>query len=192
MIRWAAMLYSRYAAGRDGRTPYERRRGRPCRLPIVCFGEKVWYKELRVGKERQNKFDSEWREGLWLGQARSSNESVIGTSHGVVRAYAIKRRDPDSRWSAELIRGLVGTPQQPNPNVPGHRIPIRVNFDDTPQADDTPVVGPEPIHRQIRRMRITHLHCYRNMGIPKDVRDVDIKRRAWESPATTRTPVGSG
>ena len=109
-----------------------------------------------MGKERQNKFDSEWREGLWLGQARSSNESVIGTMNGVVRAYTVKRHGPERQWSADLVRGLVGTPQQPNPNVPGHRIPIRVNFDDTPHADDTPVVGPVPIaQRQIRRMKIT-------------------------------------
>ena len=157
MVRWAAMLYSRYAAGRDGKTPYERRRGRPLgRVPAVCFGEVVWYKELRVGKERQNKFDTEWREGLWLGQARSSNESVIGTMNGVVRAYTVKRHGPERQWSADLVRGLAGTPQQPNPNVPGHRIPIRVNFDDTPHADDTPVVGPVPIaQRQIRRMKIT-------------------------------------
>ena len=49
-IRWAAMLSSRFATGKDGRTPYERRRGRPCRIPAVPFGEQVWYKELR---ERQ-------------------------------------------------------------------------------------------------------------------------------------------
>ena len=41
MIRWAAMLYSRYAVGKDGRTPYERRRGRRCRVPAVSFGERV-------------------------------------------------------------------------------------------------------------------------------------------------------
>ena len=154
MVRWAAMLYSRFAVSTDGLTPYERRRGRPCRVPVVCFAEKVWYKELRVGRERREKFHSEWREGLWLGHARTSNEHVIGTSDGVVRAYAIKRQDPESRWSAERVRGLTGTVQQPNPNRPGPSIPIRVTFDDTPPAVP-PVVGPEPIQRQIRRMRIT-------------------------------------
>ena len=108
-----------------------------------------------MGKERQNKFDSEWREGLWLGHARTSNEHILGTEEGVVRAYAIKRQDPERRWSAELVRGLQGTPQQPNPNRPGPAIPIRVNFD-TPLADvPEPTAVPDSSRRRIRRMRIT-------------------------------------
>ena len=47
MIRWAAMLCSRYLAGKDGLTAYERRRGKRCSIPVVTFGEKVWYEELR-------------------------------------------------------------------------------------------------------------------------------------------------
>ena len=35
MIRWAAMVASRYLVGKDGRTAYERRRGRPCRTPVA-------------------------------------------------------------------------------------------------------------------------------------------------------------
>ena len=47
MLRWAAMLLSRYQVGLDGKTGYERRRGRACTIPAVCFGEKVWYKEVK-------------------------------------------------------------------------------------------------------------------------------------------------
>ena len=52
---------------------------------------RCWYKEIRPGKERANKLESEWREGLWLRHSRRSNEAIIGTREGVVRAYAIKR-----------------------------------------------------------------------------------------------------
>ena len=44
MVRWAAMMCSRYLVGKDGSTAYERRRGRKCRSPVVAFGKKVWYK----------------------------------------------------------------------------------------------------------------------------------------------------
>ena len=84
-VRWAAMMVSRFLVGKDGLTAYERRRGRKCRIPVVAFGKKVWYKEIRPGKERANKLESEWREGLWLGHSRRSNEA-IGTREGVVRA----------------------------------------------------------------------------------------------------------
>mgnify|MGYP003317529204 CR=1 FL=1 len=50
MVRWAAMMCSRYLVGKDGLTAYERRRGRKCILPVVLFGEKVWYKECLGGK----------------------------------------------------------------------------------------------------------------------------------------------
>ena len=45
LIRWAAMLVSRYVVGKDGRPPYERKRGRKCRTPACKFGEQVLYRE---------------------------------------------------------------------------------------------------------------------------------------------------
>ena len=53
MIRWAAMNVSRFQVGTDGMTAYERRRGRTCRVPMVCFGEKVWYKGRYKPKDQQ-------------------------------------------------------------------------------------------------------------------------------------------
>ena len=49
-VRWAAMVCSRYLVGADGKTGWERRRGRPCLLPVCALGEKVWYKQIRKGK----------------------------------------------------------------------------------------------------------------------------------------------
>ena len=153
-VRWAAMLCSRYLVGTDGMTPYERRRGRRCQVPTAVFGEKVWYKELRMNKDRANKLESEWAEGIWLGHARSSNEHIIGTTQGAVKAYAVKRQDPVRRWDRDLLQNLQGTPQRPDPNKPGIAIPIRVNFD-APAEDEPVPAQPEERHRQIRRMKLT-------------------------------------
>ena len=152
MIRWSAMLLSRYSVGKDGKTPYERRRGRKCNIPVVVFGEKVYYKELRQNKDHKDKLQSEWFTGIWLGHARSSNEHLIGTKSGAIKAYAIKRQGEDQRWDADLIQQLQGTPQQPDPNKPGLTVPIRVSFDQVPAAVQPVVV--EVAQRQIRRMRI--------------------------------------
>ena len=35
IVRWAAICYSRYAVGKDGRTAYERLRGRTCRAVVI-------------------------------------------------------------------------------------------------------------------------------------------------------------
>ena len=103
LFRWAAMLCSRYLVGKDGRSPFERRRGRACRTPVACFGETVYYKELKPG-DRKNKFVSDWSLGVWLGHTRDSSETVIGTNKGVVRAYAVKRLPADERWQGERLR----------------------------------------------------------------------------------------
>ena len=49
IVRWAAICYSRYAVGKDGRTSYERLRGRACKAIVVSMGEKVWYKQVGDG-----------------------------------------------------------------------------------------------------------------------------------------------
>ena len=40
IVRWAVIRYSRYAVGKDGRTSFERLRGRTCRAVVVPMGEK--------------------------------------------------------------------------------------------------------------------------------------------------------
>ena len=61
MVRWAAMICSRYLVGKDGRTAYERRRGRKCNLVVVPFGEVVWHREVRRGKQQVSKAETEMR-----------------------------------------------------------------------------------------------------------------------------------
>ena len=113
IVRWAAMMVSRFFVGKDGLTAYETRRGRKWRISVVAFGEKVWYKEIRPGKERANKLESEWRQGLWLGHSRRSNEAIIGTREGVVRAYAVKHMDEESRWDAKYRKEMKGPRSSP-------------------------------------------------------------------------------
>ena len=150
-VRWAAMLVSRYAVGKDGYTPYERRRGRRCRPPMVKFGEEVWYKDL--GKDHLSKMDSRWSKGIWLGHTRNSAEHILGTTRGAVKAYSVKRQDPDNQWNGAAMKSMTGTPQQPDPLRPGLHVPIHINFDPSsvshePQADH---IAP----REPKRMHIT-------------------------------------
>ena len=60
IVRWAAICHSRYAVGKDGKTAYERLRGRTCRSIVVPIGEKVWYHQLGDGNGRRNTAETEW------------------------------------------------------------------------------------------------------------------------------------
>jgi len=104
MLRWGAMLPSRFLLCKDGKTPHERRRGQRCNIPTERFGEKVWYKELHGKSDAQKKMESDWREGLWLGHARNSNEILIGTREGVVRAWAIRKKPYQDQWDGNLVK----------------------------------------------------------------------------------------
>ena len=145
------MMISRFSVGRDGRTAYERRKGRKCHIHVMPFGELVWYKEIRRQKARDDKFNSYWMKGIWLGHSRSNNEVLIGTESGVVRAYAVKRLSADERWSAEAIKAMKGTPQQPDPKKPGLIIPSSVRFE---EKDDDEEVEDETVEREVIRRRI--------------------------------------
>ena len=116
MIRWAAMIPSRFLVGKDGKTAFERRRGRRCDIPTEILGEKVWYRELSTKTERKDKLETQWKEGLWLGHSRNSNEIYIGTRGGVVRAWAIRKKPEQEQWDGKLIKEMAGTPARPDPN----------------------------------------------------------------------------
>ena len=56
-IRWAANLIYFYQIGDDGKTAFERIKGRKCRSPLAQFGESVWYMELDDGKDKRLKIE---------------------------------------------------------------------------------------------------------------------------------------
>ena len=97
-------------------------------MEVVPVREKFMFKQLKRSGERKAVLDTKWEDGLWLGHARASNDFVIGTRDGVVRAWAIKRKLEGERWDKELITNMTGTPSRPNPQTQGADIPIRVNL----------------------------------------------------------------
>jgi hypothetical protein len=154
LIRWAAMIPSRFLKGKDMKTPYERRRGRKCDIPVVPFGETVWFKRIRDGKTHKDKMESEWEEGIWLGHHRESNEVIVGTSDGVLRAFTVERKPIGERWEKVRMESMKGTPQQPNPSKKSLGIPTKVAFDE-PDNEVVREAIPARNPVDVRRMRIT-------------------------------------
>ena len=129
IVRWVAICYPRYKTGTDGRTSYERRRGRSCKSIVVPIGETVHYKELGDGGDRQNKAESEWSKRVWLGPGDRNTETLIGTSRGVVRAHTVERLTPSTKWDINYILDMKGAPQRPDPSKPGLHIPVRIRLE---------------------------------------------------------------
>ena len=157
IVRWAAICYSRYAVGRDGRTAYERLRGRSCKAIVVPMGEKVWYKQLGDGGDRRHKAETEWFQGVWLGPATNSSETLIGTTKGVVKASTIKRFGASERWDVNAIIDMKCTPQRPDPGKLGLHIPVRIRVE--PEVPfDMPALRPARNEEAPRRAYVMKRH----------------------------------
>ena len=62
---YAAMLLNICSIGEDGKTAYERRRGKRFKREIPEFAESIWY--LKPGSTGKNKLDERWGDGVYLG-----------------------------------------------------------------------------------------------------------------------------
>lgn len=108
VTRWAAMAYNRFQQGCDGRTASQHQTGRICRSEATPFGENLLYRESQPQGEHKELMEIEWREGIWLGHMRSSQEVLIGTPEeggvGLVRK-AINRLAEMGRRSNQVHDG---------------------------------------------------------------------------------------
>ena len=91
MVRWAAMMLSRFRTSSGSKTAHEKQTGRRCQLEVVPFAEKVWYRRLSNPDGKKAVMSSKWEEGLWLGHCRYSIEVWVDTPAGAVKAWTIRR-----------------------------------------------------------------------------------------------------
>ena len=113
--------------GADGRTPYERRRGRRWKRPSVSFG--VWFKPLK--SYVRGPYGS-MRERLYLG-AHGRNGDALITKQGMIKGGSPKRMPEAKRWSNQEFDQLVGTPWKMRPQG-GENLdaPVRVELPEVP------------------------------------------------------------
>ena len=89
---------------------------------------------LKLSNAERPNMDEKMMEGVWLGLRPKSDEDIIGTPCGVVRARAVKRLAPAQQWGAQLLRSIKGTPRRPRPGSGSRGIPARPG---PPQESDS-------------------------------------------------------
>ena len=113
--RHADFMISRFRVGTDGRTPYERSRGRRWKRPSVTFGERVWFKPLKSYLE--GPYDT-MREGMFMGAHGRNGDALVMTKDGVIKGGSVKRMPEEKRWSTEDFDQMCGTPWKMRPQKP--------------------------------------------------------------------------
>ena len=103
-------MHNRFATGRDGKTPRERLRGKHKMRPMAEFGESVWYlpEFWPDGKIRQ--MEPNLFAGIWLGVCPRTDEALIGTKDGLVRANTVKRKPLETAFVADELLKVQITP----------------------------------------------------------------------------------
>ena len=106
---------SKYQTGDDGKTGYERLKGKKYDKELAESGEIVHY---RYDKKviSQNKLEVRWGEGFFLGVRWRTGEMIIGNSEGIHKASTIKRVGAHRRWDGEELKKVRGWPWKCNPD----------------------------------------------------------------------------
>ncbi len=155
LVEHAADLVCKYQIGVDGKTPFERLRGKPYRGEALEFGCSVFHRV--PGKPQGGDLQWRWLEGIWLGTRFESCEHVVAMDDGsVVRTRSVQAFPEETRWDADRILGVTGKPWAPTgttratrPSAPQSEVPAR--GDDHAHGGDR---GPLPRGMLVRRKHV--------------------------------------
>ena len=80
LVECAAVLLNGGQVGADGKTSYERLKGKAASLPGVQFGGRILWRSNAPARDRKHKMDSAWKAGVYLGQRSVSGEYLVGSN----------------------------------------------------------------------------------------------------------------
>ena len=81
LLQHAFTILNTRTRGPDGKTPWERVKGRDFRQPILAFGECILYKLPVKGprSDPDGNVGTRWIDGVFLGYSRASNAYIVST-----------------------------------------------------------------------------------------------------------------
>ena len=118
IVEYAAVLLNRFEVGHDGKTAFERNKGKKAKTLGIEFGEAVLWKRRPTGGAL-GKLSCMWEDGVYLGIRGSSGELVVSDSKGVWRTRTVQRKPIEERWREdghEMIKKVPWTDDE-NPQA---------------------------------------------------------------------------
>ena len=110
LCEFVGYMMNRMEVASDGKTPYERVKGKRSEVMGLEFCEKVLWK-YHPGK-RVAKFDARWGYGLFLGVRSRSGELIVvdGESREVKYVRTVKRIPEEQRWDPNNLEWITMVP----------------------------------------------------------------------------------
>ena len=137
MVEMAGLQLNRGEVGHDGKTAYERSKGKTSRIHGTEFGEGGLWRRRPIGGAL-GKLSSLWDDGIFLGIKATTGEFMIGDKIGVHRTRTIQRKPIEERWKPENLEFVGG-------------VPWRVS-DDDPKTDGEPMQAVKLPEEERKRM----------------------------------------
>ena len=76
LISHAGDMITKFQVGKEGKTGFERARGKTYRHEVVEFGERVFYRSGKLDNSR--KIEPRWSDGIFLGLSWRIGAAFIG------------------------------------------------------------------------------------------------------------------
>ena len=105
----AAVLLNRFGVGHDGKTAYERNKGKTAMVLGMEFGEATLWKRRPVGGA-WGKLSCFWEDGLYLGIRGQHGELVVSDRAGVWRTWTVQKKPIEDRWPEDANEMIQKTP----------------------------------------------------------------------------------
>ena len=125
-VMYSVMLINICLVGEDGRTPYERRKGRRFKKELPEFGECI--RHLKPESQGKDKAESRWENGVYAGIRAESGELFVMTDEGVIKVRSYCRKPEDERWDKAALEKAVGLPWEPTPGRGQIQVKSKVKF----------------------------------------------------------------
>ena len=108
MAEYGAYLVNRLEVGKDGKTAYERSKGKQGKVLGVEFGEKLMYKVKP--KDKMEKINPRWEYGVFVGVRRESGEVWVATKEGMEKVRSVRRIPVGERWGPDCVNWVKNVP----------------------------------------------------------------------------------
>ena len=105
MIEYGAVLVNRYLVGHDGKTAYERMKGKESKMLGFEFGERVNFRRIPIAG-RLAKLESLWRSGIFVGYRSIIGEYMVVNEDGAFKTRNIKRVSVEDRWNKAEVEAI--------------------------------------------------------------------------------------
>ena len=116
LVEFAAVLLNRFEVGTDGKTAFERLRGKPSRILNLEFGEQVHFRRTRTDS-KMVKLGLLWSDGVFLEYRSASAECIVATAVGIFKTRNVRRKNAHERWTAENMNMIGKTPWKLHPET---------------------------------------------------------------------------